>query len=338
MVNLETRPSWSASGLQISTFSKQELTADSSVPSTNGSADHGADAHLSEAHSLLLEPDVDIHNVKKSFVFITQNNNECMETVCLHNPAHLDTSLLASDQVHEAGTVSTSTPSNDNTSPSVPLRSEQEIQSNAGQTAEDLNCGCAKPDVERIQLVTNGHDGPETIRPAEPNTILSPDSGSTFTDPVVVPNPSQRTLELPRIIKHKPSSITFSNNTCLVQADVHASVNDSSDDADSSPGEENEDQDDGDDDDEDDDEGGVFPGLPKSRDVFGNYRQRTKEKRRGSGCARAEPDPEAEGESNSKEVICQLFTLTPNCLLKQITAQSTSETDLKHKQSLILLR
>ncbi len=276
MVTLEGRQSWKASGLQTLTFSTQELTSKSSALS----ADHRGDDCPPEAQSSLPEHHEDGHTPKTDLAPVSQNNTEFSElkqVSVIPNGAHQGLNPLELPQHDEAGIASTLTTTNYDISLPVPVaegQSDQMVQSHAVQT-EDLNSRCAKTDF--TEPVSNGH-------------VL---------------------LDLPRIVKYKPSSITFSHHTCPSAADSHAFVNESSDDGESSPGEDEDDShDDGDDDDDDD---VVFPELPPSREVSVNHRQRSKDKqkRRGATSAQAEIDHtarscgyEAEEESCSKEVCC----------------------------------
>lgn len=331
MVNSEGHQSWTASGLQQLAFSTQELTTESSALLANGLADHRGNDSLPEAQSSLLEPDEDIHKPKKSFVCVSHNNTEFADAVCLQEPeqvsvipgeAPLDPSPLASAQRHEASILSTLPRSNDNCCGNISLpvpvaegQSNQVVQNHAGQTV-DLNSGCVTTDFEGLEPISNGHVSrpPEDLCP-----ILNLDSTPTLTVPstvpATVPDSGRRVLDLPRIVKHKPSSITFSHYTCPSGADGHAFVNESSDDGASSPEEEEEDDDHGDGDDDDDDDDDVFPELPQSRELLVNHRQRStgkdKQKRRGAVSARAESDQmarncgyEEEEETSRKEVCC----------------------------------
>ncbi|XP_029302574.1 stAR-related lipid transfer protein 13 isoform X2 [Cottoperca gobio] len=307
VVNLEGQP---ASGIQKLAFSTtQELTSESCALS-NGSADHRGDDCLPEAQSLLLEPDEDIHKLKKSFVCVSHNNIKCAEGVCLQKPVivsetPLDQSSLSSAQLQKEGILSTL--SNDNCS-LVPVpaqgQSNQVVQNDPGQTV-DWNSGCVKTDFKRFEPMSNGHF---FMPPVDPCPILNVDLTPTLTVPANVPDSSHRILDLLRIVKHKPSSITFSHDTCPSGA-AHAFVNESSEDGESSL-EEDDHNDDGDGDDGDDDD--VFSELPQSREYLVKHRQRStgkdKQKRRGAAGARAEINHtarksgyEAEGETNSKE-------------------------------------
>ncbi|KAE8295078.1 hypothetical protein D5F01_LYC06003 [Larimichthys crocea] len=312
VVNLEGNQSWTASGLQK--IATQELTSEISTVWDSGSADHGGDDCLPEAQSFPLEPDEDVHKPRKSFVLVSQNNTEDLEAVCLQEPEQVsvisdeappDQSPLGSSvHLHEAGIVFTSPTSNDSCCGNVPLpdpvaegQSDHGVQNDSGQAA-DLNSGGVKTDYERLEPVSNGH----VFRPPQDPILV----------PAAVPDSGRRCLDLPRIVKHKPSSITFSHYTFPSGTNSHAFVNESSDEGESSPEEEEDDHDDGDGDDDDDD---VFPELPQSRDLLVNHRQRSKDKpkRRGAVGARPEIDHtatkcgyEAEEEGSSKEVSPQV--------------------------------
>ncbi|XP_041797394.1 stAR-related lipid transfer protein 13 isoform X1 [Chelmon rostratus] len=314
---MEEHQAGTASGLQKLAFSTQELTSECAAFSADSSADHGGDGCLPEAQSSLSEPDEGMHKLKKSFVFVSQNNTEFLEAVCVQEPeqvsvipgeAHLDSNQLATAQLREAGIVSTLPMSNDNCSDSISLpvpvaegHSDQVVMNHAGQTV-DSNSGCGKPDFESLEPISNGH----VFRPPDPTPAV----------PTAGPDSCWRVLDLPRIVKHKPSSITFSHDACPLTAHGHAFINESSDDGKSSQGDEKEDDDhdDGDDDDDDDDDD-VFPELPQSRELLVNHRQRSKDKqkRRSAVSAREEIDHvarncgyEAEGESSSKEESLQV--------------------------------
>ncbi|TDH14659.1 hypothetical protein EPR50_G00022760 [Perca flavescens] len=272
VVNLEGCECWTASGLQKVAFSRQELTSESSAVSAHGSADHRGEDCLPEAQSSLLEPDEDIHKLKKTFVSVSHKNNEFGEVVCAQEreqsvipgeaPPH--PSPLASAQLHGAGILTTLPRSNDCCcSLPVPVaegQSDQEVVYNhAGQTVD------LKTDFTRFETISNGH---VFVPPEDPCPILHVDSTPTLAVPVTVPDSDRRVLDLPRIVKHKPSCITFSHYTCPPGADGHAFFNESSDDGQSSLEEEEDDDDDDDDD--------VFPELPQSREYIVNHRERSK--------------------------------------------------------------
>ncbi|KAI3354100.1 hypothetical protein L3Q82_018649 [Scortum barcoo] len=301
VVNSEGHQSWTDLGLQQLAFSTQESTAESSALSaTNGSVDNRGNDSLLDAESSLLEPDEDIHRLKKSFVCVSHNNTESADAVCLWDPEQVSVipgeallaSPLASAHLHEGGIVSTLPRSNDNCCESISLpvpaaegHIEHVVQNCAGQTAH-LNSRYKKTDFKRLEPISNGH---VFIPPADLCPILNLDSTPTLTIPATAPDSGLRVLDLPRIVKHKPGSITFSHYTCPSGADGHAFVNESSDDGASSPEEEEEDNhDDGDDDDDDD----VFLELPQSRDLLVNHRQRgtgkDKQKWRDAVSARVE--------------------------------------------------
>lgn len=104
---------------------------------------------------------------------------------------------------------------------------------------------------------------------------------------------------LPRIVKHKPGSITFWDCSVAPAASGGPCVNDSSDEC--SAGEEKQDDDpdcDG------DDRGDVFEELPRGREPPFSQRGRERQRTRGTSSASAGRSCgyEAEGESSSKEV------------------------------------
>lgn len=140
---------------------------------------------------------------------------------------------------------------------------------------------------ERLETISNGH---------QEDSCADPDPGRSVSD-------------LPRIIKHKPSSITFSNNTFPSITEGHAFVDESSDDGESSSENER-----GHDDSDEDD--CVF------LDLHVNHRKsstgKNKHKRRGASSAQTGINHtdrnggyEAEGERRSTEVSC--------CCLKSFT-------------------
>lgn len=293
MVNLKGHQALTASGLQKS--ETREATSENSALSVNGSEDHSGDDCLPEARSSLLEPDEDRHNQRKSVVFVSQNNTEFVEAACSQEPEHVSVNPgEASAQLHEKGLVSTLPRSSDVALPvsAAEGQSDPVVQNVAGQTL-DLNSNVLRP-------------------PEDLYHIHNLDSSPTLVVHAAGPDSGQKDLHLPRIVKHKLSSITFLHYNCPSGADGHGFVNESSDDGEYSPGYEKEDDDP---DYGDNDDGDVFKELPQSRELLVNHRQRSKDKqkRRGAVSARAEIDNttrncgyEAEGESSSKEVCCYL--------------------------------
>ncbi|XP_060928727.1 stAR-related lipid transfer protein 13 isoform X1 [Limanda limanda] len=290
-----------------------------STCSENGSPDHGGDdCPPGPQTGSLLVSDRDGTKLKKSFAFVSHNNVEFPEAVSSQEPqqvnpagALLDHSPLASGQVHDS--VFTSPSSNEDCCYESPLPvpvTERQSDHEVHHKTADSNCECEKTVIRNLEPISNGH---ASRPPGATCSVLIPDS----TAPLVVPAPvhasGRRFLDLPRIVKHKLSSITFSDNACAAATENHAFANESSDDGASSQEEDEEDEeedghDDGDDDDDDDD---VFPELPQSRELHVSYRQRrcgkAKQKRRGAVSGRAETDHrsnghEAEEESSSKEV------------------------------------
>uniref|UniRef100_UPI0037E9B1DF stAR-related lipid transfer protein 13 isoform X1 n=2 Tax=Semicossyphus pulcher TaxID=241346 RepID=UPI0037E9B1DF len=305
VVNLEGNQSWTPSGLQTLVFSTQ--ASERALLSASG-----RDDRLPEGESSLLEPDEDKNNVKKTYAAVGHNNIQFAEGVCLQQPdevsiipgeAALDPSPLASARLHASPLPEPNDNCEDDVSLPVPVAEEQSEQ--VGQT-EDLICRCVKTDSD-LKPITNGN----ICRPPEETPVPNQDSSPTLTVPATAPESVGRVLDLPRIVKHKPSSITFSHYDCPSTADSHAFLNDSSDDGEPSSEEEEEEEGDnhidGDDDDDD-----VFPELPHSRELPVNHRQKSagkgKQKRRGAASARAGIDRtgrnggyEAEGESSCKE-------------------------------------
>lgn len=145
-----------------------------------------------------------------------------------------------------------------------------------------------RTDVRGSEPASNGH---LTETSEEP-----PANGLDSIPPPRAPvDPSRKLLDLPRIVKHKPSSITFSDCT-----DQQALTHESSDDGESSLEDEEEDGDHADDDDDDD----VFLELPLRRELLASHRCRSNSKdglRRRDDSSR-NSGYEAEGESSSKEV------------------------------------
>lgn len=106
---------------------------------------------------------------------------------------------------------------------------------------------------------------------------------------------------LPRIVKHKPSSITFWDCGLTSGAESGPFVNESSDEC--SAGDERED--------DNPDCGDVFEELPEGRGPPVSQRSRDRQRRRGTSSASAGRSCgyEAEGESSSKEVTRQFRVL-----------------------------
>ncbi|CAB1422204.1 unnamed protein product [Pleuronectes platessa] len=292
---MEIPPVVNSEGSQFRTVLGSHAFSAQESCSENGSPDHGGDdcPPGPQTHSLLVS-DQDGTKLKKSFAFVSSNNVEFPEAVSSQEPqqvipagALLDPSPLASGQVHEAGTVFTSPSSNEDCCYDSPL---------------------PLPVTERQSDQAVPHQTGATC------SILRPDSTAPLVVPAPVHDSGRRFLDLPRIVKHKLSSITFSDNACAAATENHAYANESSDDGASSPEEDEEDEeedghDDGDDDDDDDED--LFPELPQSRELHVGYRHRrggkAKQKRRGAVSGRAEADHrsnghEAEEETSSKEV------------------------------------
>lgn len=100
-----------------------------------------------------------------------------------------------------------------------------------------------------------------------PSLVLLPESSTTSTKPLPVPSPSCGKAERPRIIKHKPSSITFADYDCALG--FNQVVHESSDCGESSSEE-----------DEDDD---VFTEMTQNREFHPGCRHRSTVRRKGMG-------------------------------------------------------
>nr|XP_020490518.1 stAR-related lipid transfer protein 13-like isoform X1 [Labrus bergylta] len=302
--NLDGHQCWKASGFQK--FSPQDFTSEGCVLSSVNTAHHREDDRLPEAESSQLEPDEDINNVKNTHVAVSHNNVEFAEGVCVQQPEHVsvipgetspERSALASAQGHDAGIVSPLLESNNNTCGDFSLCVA------VAEKQSDPTVKGKKTNFERLDLIPNGH----VFKPQED---LNLDSTSTVMPPVSDPDLGCSALDLPRIIKHKPSSISFSNYTCPPAADGPTFVIESSEDGESSSEEES-DHHDGDNDEDDD----VFLELPQCRELPVNHRKRSKEKqkRRDAACAQGGIDQmtrnggyEAEGESRNDQECPQV--------------------------------
>uniref|UniRef100_A0A3B4UAM7 StAR-related lipid transfer protein 13 n=1 Tax=Seriola dumerili TaxID=41447 RepID=A0A3B4UAM7_SERDU len=309
VVNLEGHPFRTVLG------SQKFLTQESS--SENVSPDLRGDDCLPEALSCsLLEPDQDKTKLKKSSVCVGHISIEFPEAVCFEEPGQVsiapegaspDPNPLTSAQLQEAGIVFTSPSSNEDCSGNFPLsvpiidgQSDQVVYNHAGQMV-DLNCGCVKTDFQSLETISNGH---VNRHPEDSCSIHKLDSVPPLIGPTSVPVSCQGVLDLPRIVKHKLTSITFSDHTCTTGVDSHAFANESSDDGESSPEEEEKEDDDGHDEGDEDDENDVFPELSQSRELLVNHSCRSngkdKPKRRSHHTA-SNNGYEAEGETSSKE-------------------------------------
>lgn len=136
-------------------------------------------------------------------------------------------------------------------------------------------------------------------QPCETDNVDAHEEKPDAEPPSVAPSSEQEAphRSLPRIVKHKPGSITFWDCTVTPAAGSRPFVNDSSDEC--SAGEEKQD----DDPDCDDNDGGdVFEELPRGREPPVSQRARDRQRRRGTFSAARSCGYEAEGESSSKEV------------------------------------
>ncbi|XP_058269163.1 stAR-related lipid transfer protein 13 isoform X2 [Hemibagrus wyckioides] len=157
-------------------------------------------------------------------------------------------------------------------------------------------------DVQTVDTAVPSKDATTSKEPCtspSPPLVPSPESSITAPKPRSVPSPSNGGSERPRIIKHKPSSITFADYDCTIG--LNQGVPESSDCGESSSEEE--------DDDDDDD---VFTEMTQIREILPCYRHRRTGRRIGTGKGRGEERNgeldsgsstgyEAEEENSSKE-------------------------------------
>lgn len=313
-VNLENHQSWTVLGLHKVTFSTKDSCIEYAAISTNDSLEHRGDDFCSKAQSSLLERSGDITTNEKAFVCAVQKNIQSVKTVCfleteeksaIPREASPDTAQLL-----ESKLISLRTNQNccGNFSPPPPESEDQSskaVQNHPDETL-DFNCEYFKIDRKNFDPVT-----------------LNQNSIPTTEVPAAIPEYGLRVLDLPHIVKHKQSSITFSDYTCPPTGNGYSFVNESSDDGGSSQEGEQEDDDghhDSDnDDDDDDDDNDVFPELPHGQDLLVHHRQRNagkeKEKKKLCMSSRAGNDHtlrscgyEAEGETSSEKVCFKIFS------------------------------
>ncbi|KAK3531109.1 hypothetical protein QTP70_011068 [Hemibagrus guttatus] len=158
-----------------------------------------------------------------------------------------------------------------------------------------------------------------------PPLVPFPENSITSLKPLSVRSPSNGGAERPRIIKHKPSSITFADYDCT--SGLNQGVPESSDCGESSSEE----------DDDDDDDGDVFTEMTQIRDILPGCRHRRTGRRIGTGGGRGEEkneeldsclrfssstDYEAEEENSSKEesplVLLSPWSESMNQLMKRL--------------------
>lgn len=281
-------------GLRV--FATQGVTSKNSALSVNGSEEQSEDDCLPEAPSPLLEPDED-KKQWNSVDFVCKVSSDTLEAVCLQESEdmsvtpgeeHFKSRPLASEQPCEIDVVPPPPGSNGDCCgdvlPSNPL-------------VPNVTLDCAEPDDERTDPVSH-----------ELRVLRPPENPAPHSVTIAAPTSGQDIPHLPRIVKHKPSSITFSHYNFTSAAGGVGFVNNESSD-DYSAGEEKEDDDP---DCVDNDSGDVFEELPQSRELPVNHRQRSRDRqrRRGAVSARTDIDNttrncgyEAEGESSSKEVM-----------------------------------
>lgn len=297
---LEGCTSFPVSGSHTLGLSTQETSTQSSAGS---SEEHRRDDNLPGNQSCSqLKSDCSTQESKNS-CDVCHSRVECVEDMCLQEAepvpvmfgdAPVDPGLRDTTQLHEEVLVSIR--SNEDCGGVVQLL----VPVAKGQRDHMLQ-NCEKTDLKESEPVSNGHVSQTSEEPQLDLTDLD------STAPLTAPESSRRVLDLPRIVKHKPSSITFSD-----YKDHHAFITESSDDGESSQEEEEDDEhDDGDDDGDDD----VFPELCPSTELLINRRHRINgedsQRRREATSGRAELDYPgcnggyaAEGETSSKEVCC----------------------------------
>lgn len=303
-VNLENHQSWTVLGLHKVTFLTKDSPKEYAAISTNDSLEHRGDDLCSKAQSSLLERSGDITTNEKAFVCAVQ------KTVCFLETEEKSVipreASLNSAQLLESKLISLRTNQSccGNFSPPPPESEDQSSKAVQNHPDETLDFTC-----EYLKIDRKNFDPVALNRYSIPATEV----------PAVIPKCGLRVLDLPHIVKHKQSSITFSDYTCPPTGNGYAFVNESSDDGGSSQeGEQDDDgHHDGDNDDDDDDD--VFPELPHGQDLLVHHRQRNagkeKEKKKLCTSSRAGNDHtlrscgyEAEGETSSEKVCFKLFS------------------------------
>ncbi|XP_034024278.1 stAR-related lipid transfer protein 13 isoform X3 [Thalassophryne amazonica] len=231
-------------------FTTHEVSSDSSAvtpaSSHHDSPDHRKEECASEDQiCLLFEP---AQNLK--------------ETTCIQEPGHVSFTFnqaLPSSSPPTSNHLQGATVLSKEDSSDVPVSLHI-----AGQSDPII---CSHPD-QTMDLMFGGNKNPVFIKQILNGYIISPpeDSSQTLSFPLTVSQTStssQKGTRLPRIIKHKPSSITFSDYTCPSRSYGYM-FNGCSDDGDSSL----EDEDDGSDD------YNVFLTLPHSGQSHVGHRER----------------------------------------------------------------
>lgn len=168
----------------------------------------------------------------------------------------------------------------------------------------DFDCKINSDILEAAEqkLVAPGEEHPKSVeQPCGTDNVDADAEKPEAEPPPAAPSSEQEAAHhcLPRIVKHKPGSITFWDCGVTLAAGSGPFVNDSSDEC--SAGEEKQDDDP---DCGDNDGGDVFEELPRGRELPVNQRARDRQRRRGTSSASAGRSCgyEAEGESSSKEV------------------------------------
>lgn len=291
MVRVEEHQPWRI--LHNLASSTQESTIELASTSANGSLDHKEDDPITEDQSLMVEPNEDLPNLNKNCACDNYSPVKSME-----NEGQEPKQDLGSSQFVENLPSKSTASSNDCSSkysPSasaVDIKSNQETQNPPALTL-NLSSECIKTEFKKLEPVSNG-----------PVFTL----GSTFTF-VVPANFIQGVLDLPHVVRQRPSTITFSENTCFSSTSSPVFVYESSDGGESSQ--------DGEKENDDDD---VFLDSPYSKDLFLSARQKSsdksKQKRKYCVGAPGEVDQtfsssgyEAEAETSSKEVCIYWFSI-----------------------------
>uniref|UniRef100_A0A3Q2UU39 StAR-related lipid transfer protein 13 n=1 Tax=Haplochromis burtoni TaxID=8153 RepID=A0A3Q2UU39_HAPBU len=304
-VNLENHQSWTVLGLHKVTFLTKDSPREYAAISTNDSLERRGDDFCSKAQSSLLERSGDITTNEKAFACAVQ------KTVCFLETEEKSVipreASLNSAQLLESKLISLRTNQSccGNFSPSPPESEDQSSKAVQNHPDGTLDFTC-----EYLKIDRKNFDPVALNRNSIPATEV----------PAVIPECGLRVLDLPHIVKHKQSSITFSDYTCPPTGNGYAFVNESSDDGGSSQeGEQdddghhdgdnddgdNDDGDNDDDDNDDDDDDDVFPELPHGQDLLVHHRQRNagkeKEKKKLRSCGY-----EAEGETSSEKMFSKV--------------------------------
>lgn len=163
-------------------------------------------------------------------------------------------------------------------------------------------CSDLSVEAER-KLVTPSEGNSKSVAWHCETDNVDADAAKPEAEPLTAAPPSEQEEPhhyLPRIVKHKPGSITFWDCTVVPAAGSGPSVNDSSDECSADEEKRDDSRDCG-----DDDGGDVFEELPQGREPPVTQRARDRQRRRGTASAGTGRSCgyEAEEESSSKEVM-----------------------------------